>query len=123
MSTLEMANNQEHFCVRNLMQAFEAELYDLGKLAETAQLALSGVLALAANDPACHREAQVLDLLTQRLYGMSGFLTMLAPNIPGFWQVDTSEAVKTVSLGHLADRLNGRPVAILQHDSGELDMF
>lgn len=123
MSSLEMANGQEYIRLQNLMEAFKAELHDLGKLAETAQLTLSNVLALAAHDPACHREAQVLDLLTQRLYGMSGFLTVLVPNIPVIWEVDTTEAVKTVSLGHLADRLNGMQVGNLEHDVGELEMF
>lgn len=101
--------------------AFEAELRELGSLAETAQTSLSSVLLHVADDPVCHREAQVLDLLTQRLYGMSGFLERLAPGIPPLWKVNTSEAIDTISLGHLADRLNGVPLAIVDH--GEFEMF
>lgn len=123
MSSLEKENGQENIRVWSLMQAFEAELHELGKLAETAQTTLSNVLTHAAHDPACHRDAQVLDVLTQRLYGMSGFLTMLTPNIPRIWQVDTSDAVKKVSLGHLANRLNGVRAPTLQNDVGELEIF
>jgi len=109
--------------LRSLLQAFEAELHELGRLAETAQTTLSNVLSRAADDPACHRDAQVLDLLTQRLFGMSNFLSNLAPSIPRLWHVDTSEAVKTVSLGALVDRLNGASVANVLPDVGELELF
>lgn len=115
--------DQENMRLGNLLEAFEAELHDLGKLAEAAQTTLSGVLARAAHDPACHRDAQVLDLLTQRLLGMSGFLNSLAPTIPENWRVNTADAVKTVSLGHLADRLGGAPVSHPAADVGELEMF
>lgn len=120
-TTMEM--ERETMRLRTLILAFEAELRDLGRLAETAQTTLSSVLAHAADDPECHREAQVLDLLTQRLYGMSGFLERLAPGIPRIWQVNTSAAVDAVSLGHLADRLNGVKVDPVAHDVGELEMF
>jgi hypothetical protein len=108
----------------DLMQAFEAELLDLGRLAERAQTTLSKVLALAALDPVCHRDAQVLDLLTQRLFGMSGFLTILNPSIPLAWEVDADAAASSVSLGDLADRLSG--VAVVEEtsqDFGELELF
>ncbi len=120
MSSLE---NEETIRLKSLLQAFEAELYDLARLAESAQSTLSNALLHAAGDADCHREAQMLDLLTQRLYGMAGFLTTLAPGIPPVWQVDTTEAVKTVSLRHLADRLNGVQVVNLQHDIGKVEMF
>lgn len=114
----------EKMRVADLMLAFEAELLDLGRLAERAQTTLSNVLAKAAHDPECHRDAQVLDLLTQRLYGMSGFLTILNPSIPPVWEVDADAAASSVSLGDLADRLSG--VAVTHEDPknfGELEMF
>jgi hypothetical protein len=110
--------------VADLMLAFEAELLDLGHLAERAQTTLSNVLAKAAHDPECHRDAQVLDLLTQRLYGMSGFLTILNPSIPPVWELDADAAASSVSLGDLADRLSG--VAVIEVEPqgfGELEMF
>jgi hypothetical protein len=122
-ATTNVDTEKDTMRLQTLILAFEAELRDLGRLAETAQTTLSNVLAYAADDPNCHREAQVLDLLTQRLYGMSGFLERLAPGIPGIWQVNTSAAVDAVSLGHLADRLNGVAVDALAHDVGELEMF
>ena len=109
--------------IADLVQAFESELLELGQIAERAQTTLSEVLARAANDPACHRDAQVLDLLTQRLYGMSGFLSILKPSIPHAWQVDADAAANTISLGDLADRLSGAPVKIALQSVGELEMF
>jgi hypothetical protein len=120
---MEIETSQETIRLRSLLQAFEAELHDLGRLAETAQTTLSGVLLHVAEDPVCSRDVQVLDLLTQRLYGMSGFLNRLSPSIPRVWQVDTSAAVETVSLGNLVDRLNGVPVAVVPQSVGELEMF
>ena len=109
--------------LRTLPQAFEAELHELGKLTETAQNTLSSALLRAADDPACHRNAQVLDVLTQRLFGMSGFLKRLAPEIPRVWQVNTAAAVNALSLGALADRLNGVPAANTRQETGELELF
>ncbi len=110
--------------VADLMLAVEAELLDLGRLAERAQTTLSSVLAHAALDPKCHHDAQVLDLLTQRLFGMSGFLTILNPLIPTVWEVDADEAASSVSLGDLADRLSGVAViADAAQDFGELELF
>jgi hypothetical protein len=109
--------------LRTLLQAFEAELHELGRLTETAQNTLSGVLLRAADDPACHRNAQVLDVLTQRLFGMSGFLKRLAPEIPRVWQVNTAAAVNALSLGALVDRLNGVPAANTRQETGELELF
>jgi hypothetical protein len=124
MSRAVSDNEQQKMRVADLMQAFEAELLDLGRLAEHAQTTLSTVLARAAHDPECHRDAQVLDLLTQRLYGMSGFLTILNPSIPLAWQVDADEAASSISLGDLADRLSGVAVGTdAPQDFGELEMF
>jgi hypothetical protein len=117
-------NDAQKMRVADLVQAFEAELLDLGRLAERAQTTLSNVLAHAAQDPECHRDAQVLDLLTQRLFGMSGFLTILKPSIPLVWEVNADAAASSVSLGDLADRLSG--VAIIEdepQDFGELELF
>lgn len=121
--TTETETRQEQIRLRSLLQALEAELHELGTLAETAQNTLSHVLLRAADDPACHRDAQVLDLLTQRLFGMSGFLKQLAPEIPRVWHVDTAAAVNTLSLGALADRLNGVPAASTRQETGELELF
>lgn len=121
--TVETENDRENMRLGNLLEAFEAELHDLGKLAEAAQTTLSTVLSRAAHDPVCHRDAQVLDLLTQRLFGMSGFLNSLTPTIPENWRVNTAEAVKTVSLGHLVDRLGGAAIPGPVPDVGELEMF
>jgi hypothetical protein len=124
MSVSEPENDSQKMRVADLMQAFEAELLELGHLAERAQTTLSNVLAHAANDPECHRDAQVLDLLTQRLLGMSGFLTILNPSIPVVWEVDADAAASSLSLGDLADRLSG--VAVMEdapRDFGELELF
>jgi hypothetical protein len=124
MGGSEAESDSQKMRVADLMQAFEAELLDLGRLAERAQTTLSNVLAQAALDPECHRDAQVLDLLTQRLFSMSGFLTILNPSIPVVWEVDADEAASSVSLGDLADRLSG--VAVIEEapqDFGELELF
>ena len=83
MSISEPENDSQKMRVADLMQAFEAELLDLGRLAERAQTTLSNVLAHAAHDPECHRDAQVLDLLTQRLYGHVRFSHHPEPVDPG----------------------------------------
>jgi len=124
MSGYEVENDSQKMRVADLMQAFEAELLELGQLAERAQTTLSNVLAHAALDPECHRDAQVLDLLTQRLLGMSGFLTILNRSIPVVWEVDADAAASSLSLGDLADRLSG--VAVVEaepRDFGELELF
>jgi hypothetical protein len=122
-SIAEVEVSQQKTPLADLFQAFEAELLDLGRLAERAQTTLSTALSRAAQDPACHRDAQVLDLLTQRLYGMSGFLSTLGPSIPHAWRLDTEAAASTVSLADLADRLCGIVVKIEPQQVGELEMF
>jgi hypothetical protein len=124
VSVLEAEGDSQKMRVADLMQAFEAELLELGQLAERAQTTLSNALAHAALDPQCHRDAQVLDLLTQRLFSMSSFLNILNPSIPAVWEVDADAAASSLSLGDLADRLSG--VAVMDaapRDFGELELF
>lgn len=121
ISEIELGEQQTR--LTDLLRVFEAELLDLGRLAERAQTTLSTVLSRAAHDPGCHRDAQVLDLLTQRLYGMSGFLSILGPTIPYEWSVDADAAASSVSLTDLAERLCGVLTNKNPQPVGELEMF
>jgi hypothetical protein len=119
----EITLGQPQTRLTDLLRVFEAELLELGRLAERAQTTLSTVLSRAAHDPGCHRDAQVLDLLTQRLYGMSCFLSVLGPTIPYAWSVDADAAANSVSLTDLADRLCGVLTNTHPQPVGELEMF
>lgn len=101
----------------------EAELVELGRLAEQFQTVLGPAMLRAADDFACHQEAQMIDLITQRLYGLSDFMRALRPSVPEAWAVDPDAAARVVTLGDMACRLRGVPQQISSHPAGEFEAF
>lgn len=108
--------------LETLLRVVEAELAQLGRLAETVQTVLAAALPNVANNPSLHRDAQAIDLMTQRLHGLSDFIGALCPSLPSAWSVDPREAVAAVKLSDLARRLGGLHHA-LEQEAGSFEAF
>jgi hypothetical protein len=114
--------------VAETLSAVALEVNELAHLSDRLQAMISGALI---NDGATNddhlREFQAIDLLVQRLHGVSTFVTALANATPGEWKVDAAGATADVVLSALAQRLSGRPhaaePAIKAEDAGSMDFF
>ncbi len=106
-----------------LLGIISDELAELGDFTGQLQATLSPALLRLANDPACHRDAQVLDLLAQRLSVLGLFFVSLAQTIPPGLQIDITPALNAVTLSELSWRLQGKQAAQFQHPAGELEAF
>jgi len=99
------------------------EVLDLGRTIEQLQVILAPALFHVADDPACHRNAQKLDLLTQRLHALADFVSSIKTSVPPSWHLDFAAALRRVKLSDLAWRLKGeRPEEPLV-PAGEADFF
>ncbi len=115
--------SQSQVLVGDLLITVEAELVELGRLAEQFQAVLGPAMLRAADDFACHQEAQIIDLITQRLYGLSDFMRALRPSVPEAWSVDPDPAASVVTLADLSCRLRGVPEQSSTHQAGEFEAF
>lgn len=88
---------------RSVIEALEHELRDMGRVGAELQAALSPQ-RVHGNDG-----LQALDLLTQRLCALGGFLAALTPAIDPGCRVDMRPALATISLSDVARRLSAGP--------------
>jgi hypothetical protein len=107
----------------SILAALGDEFQELGRFAEQLQTVLSPALLRIANDPDCHRNVQMLDLLSQRLHALSAFVCSVGGTVPGDWEIDSSFALSAVTLSDLAWRLQGVQSAEEHHQAGALEMF
>ena len=106
-----------------LLSAVSDELSELGQFAEQLQSTLSPSLMRLADDPQCHRNVQMLDLLSQRLNVLSVFFLSLGHAVPPGWLINSRAALSAVTLSELAWRLQGHQNPQEHHPAGELETF
>jgi hypothetical protein len=114
--------------VAETLSAVALEVNELAHLSDRLQTMISGALI---NDGATNddhlREFQAIDLLVQRLHGVSTFVRALANATPVEWTVDAAGATADVVLSALAQRLSGLPhvaePAVLNEEAGSMDFF
>jgi len=113
----------------------EAPLVDLfaiigEELAEAASCVedLHAVVEAAVKDSgtshAFLQRAQTIDLLQQRLFALSEFISDLTKALPATWCVDNREALANVKLSRLRERLSRNCLDIeMGHTAGDLQML
>ena len=72
------------------------------------------------------RSAQSIDILHQRLAGLSHFVSELAELTPSHWVVESHAAAKKLKLAKLAERfshMGDGPLSHGDHQAGEFEMF
>ncbi|MGC9271338.1 hypothetical protein [Acidiphilium sp.] len=106
-----------------LFGALEIELSELSVLSLGIQSVLGSALAQNDHDPSAHQVAQSLDLITQRLDGLCGFLAKLNPQVPDTWHLDFGTATDGVTLSDLARRLQGLPADYHPSHAGSFELF
>lgn len=112
--------------LQDVLARLGSECAELGQLAEHLQAVLGPALLRIVDDPECHRNVQRLDLIAQRLAGVTSFLTALREQASPGWTADADAAARGVTLAELARRLRGEPGADHGHDdheAGVLEMF
>ena len=84
------------------------EIASLAEVADRLQSLIGAALVADSRRNADHlREFQAIDLLVQRLQGVSVFVDALARQTSPYWRVDLTEAASGVALSDLARRLTG----------------
>jgi hypothetical protein len=109
-----------------ILTAVASEVAELAVLSDRLQALISAALmAQGARDAEQMRQFQAIDLLVQRLHGVSVFIEGLRAVTPSAWQVDPSRAAAAVALSDLARRLAGiGPEPSSEADaSGDLELF
>jgi hypothetical protein len=107
----------------SIITALGGEFSELGRFIEQLQSVLSPALLRLADDPGCHRNVQMLDLLAQRLNVLSIFLTALSQSVPPTLIIDAQAALDSVNLSELAWRLQGLETSYTALESGSLEIF
>ena len=110
-----------------ILRRIAHELNDAGSLVgDLHELVELAVVHGAAQDGAFTRSAQSIDILQQRLAGLSHFLSEIAALTPSHWVVESHVATKNLKLTRLAERLNHLGDAPLAHsvdEAGELELL
>ena len=109
-----------------ILRAVGEEVADLGKMACGLQESLSPSEFGPGWGRAALDRLQALDILTQRLDGIAGFLHALAPTLPADWLCDATRAAEAMTLADLARRLTCANPNTLSEPSGaagELELF
>ncbi|OYV55146.1 MAG: hypothetical protein B7Z76_11685 [Acidiphilium sp. 20-67-58] len=109
--------------MNELFGIIEAELVDLGAYALRMQEVLSPALVASPQSSLYRQEAQMLDILTQRLQGLQTFMEHLRLALPDGWSIDPGRAARAVVVGALAERLSGVKEPTAATASGELELF
>ncbi len=109
--------------LKKILAILGKEIRELGQLTEQLQTTLGPALLRIVDDVDCHKNVQLLDLVSQRLGGISAFLHSLAPLVPPSWHIDSTVALRHVSLSDLARRLSGQASAAPEDQAGDLEMF
>lgn len=110
--------------LRFILSAIGEEFGELGRFADGFQLTLSPAIRRLALDPACHRDVQSLDLLSQRLAALSAYILEISQLLPTELILDSRRALASITLFDLRYRLNGAPVPTDNgHRTGELELF
>jgi hypothetical protein len=100
------------------------ELADLARLGDQLERILASMVAHAGGASLeLLAECQVADLFSQRLVGVSAFVTSLARAAPQGVMVDVLEAVNSLTLAEQAHRLSGRRFAEMQPAGGDVAFF
>jgi hypothetical protein len=115
--------------VSQTLLAVAQEIGDLARVSDRLQVLISEALIADGTTNADHLlEFQAIDLLVQRLHGVSSFLETLADLAPADWRLDSVAAASNVLLTALANRLSGQDGASdlgseASGDDGEIELF
>lgn len=110
--------------LRFILSSIGKEFRELGRFADGFQLTLSPAIIRLALDPACHRDVQSLDLLSQRLAALSAYILEISQLLPAELVLDSRRALASITLFDLQYRLKGAPIPMDNgHRTGELELF
>lgn len=98
------------------------EVTDLVAVGDQLQSLISRLVAAAPADPSALVEAQVADLLSQRLSGLAAFVRALAEAAPADAGADIGAALRLLTLTEQARRLSD-PTSPSAVDAGEALTF
>jgi hypothetical protein len=117
-------DERHHAPLYSVLEALGEEFHELGHFAEQVQAWLGPAFVQLADNPDCHRGVQSLDMLTQRLAALSGYMRSLCRLLPQEWQVNTHQALSNITLSDLQYRLKGisKPPEP-DNQSGEVELF
>ncbi len=111
--------------VDEILQSVVAEISALASDADRLQDVIGRLVPEGEQlDTEVIRQAQSIDIIVQRLHGLSDFLATLATDVPMGWRLDARTAANRLLLADLAHRLGGN-----EHNpgpdvsSGDCDLF
>ena len=102
---------------------------EMGELA-TAVHRIQSLVSILLREDAFHKtdnvhEMQSLDLIAQKMEGLSDFLNSLSQDVPSVWRVDTREAAQLLALSELVARLTftDNPDDLAAVSAGDFEAF
>ena len=98
-----------HAPLTEILVALGEEFSALGQFTEQFQSTLSPALLQLADDPECHRNVQTLDLLSQRLAALSGYVLTISQSVPQELRVNAQTRVGEYLIGRSGLPATGRP--------------
>ena len=107
----------------SILDVIAEELADLGNELDELQTTLSPAMFEIAKNHDYVTNVQTLDLMSQRLAAISGFVFSLNLSIPGNCLVNSSSALSEVKLSALAQRLMGTEPVSDFRETGDVDLF
>ena len=106
-----------------LLRALSDEIAEMSRMSETIQTLVVIACANLSQGDALYKDAQICDLLTQKLSASAGFLASIAKHVPRDWTINVSEATRDIGLSELALAYSlKRPIENADSD-GNVELF
>lgn len=110
--------------LRFVLSTIGLEFQELSEVVNQIQSTLSPILGSIHLDKQEHRDVQSLDVLSQKLASLSLYTIELSKLLPEDFQVDTGNALSSISISALKHRLTGASAPLAsEHLSGDLEIF
>lgn len=120
-----VADEEKHLIpLRFVLSIIGVEFQELSGVVNQIQSTLSPILGSIDLDRQGHRDVQSLDVLSQKLTSLSLYILELSKLLPEDLQVDTGNALSSISISALKHRLKGASAPLApEHLSGDLEIF
>jgi len=122
-----MTTAQESKPIVDILRRVGGELGEAAAMIEDLHRLFSNIdRACISQNAAFMQSAQSIDIVQQRLNGLSHFVNELAELMPSHWLVESHAASRKVQLSHLAARLNHHDKAaerLAEHPVGDMELF
>ena len=106
-----------------LLRVLSDEIAEMSRMSETIQTLVVIACANLPEGDSLYKDAQICDLLTQKLSASAGFLSAVATHVPEDWTINVSEATRDIELSELALAYSLKSPLVKADSEGHLELF